>query len=222
MLFDLDDTLCDYAAARAGRLRAAFGRAFVGSGGIDGARLDELVAASIAEAPHGGDHFPAFLARHGLDDREAAEAARRWFSENRFLGLALFPEAIRLLGLARAQGTRRVGLITNGPAEIQRAKIDLLELWAHVDFAVISGEFGSEKPDPAIFREALRLGEAKAAGAVYVGDSPDLDVAGARAVGIQTVWVNRDGLPWPTEAGAPPDHEVRGVRELEAVLDEGQ
>jgi len=112
-----------------------------------------------------------------------------------------------------------VGLITNGPAEVQRAKIDLLELWGHVDFAIISGEFGVEKPEPAIFQEALRLGEAEAGEAVYIGDSPHLDVAGARSVGIRTVWVNPGGLAWPLEeAGAPPDHEIRGLPELEAVL----
>ena len=234
VLFDLDDTLCDYGAARDGRLRAAFRRAFAASGGIDDGRLDELVAASIAEAPHGGDHFPALLARHGLDDAEAAEGARRWFSENRFLGLELFPDAVRLLGLARGvpthgvqtrgaetrgAGARRVGLVTNGPAEVQRAKIDLLELWGHVDFAVISGELGAEKPDPAIFREALRLGGARAAETVYVGDSPHLDVVGARSVGIRTVWVNAGGDAWPADLGAPPDAVVRHVGELEGVLD---
>jgi len=223
VLFDLDDTLCDYAGARAGRLRAAFAQAFAGGGGIDGERLDALVSASIAVAPHGGDHFPALLARHGLDDPEAADAARRWFSENRFRGLTLFPDAVRLLGLARGvqtvgAGARRVGLITNGPAEVQWAKIELLGLWAHVDFAVVSGELGVEKPDPAIFREALRLGEAAAGEAIYVGDSPHLDVAGARSVGIRAVWVNPGKLPWPVEAGPPPDHEIRGLGELEAVL----
>jgi len=220
VLFDLDDTLCDYAGARLGRLRTAFGRAFAAhtDGGIDRARLDELVAASIAEAPHGADHFPAFLARHGLTDPKAADEARRWFSEHRFLGLQLFPDAIRLLGLARADGARRVGLITNGPADVQRAKIDLLELWTHVDFAIISGEFGVEKPDPAIFREALRLGEVSAEDAVFIGDSPDYDMAGARAVGIRTVWMNLAGLFWPAEAGPPPDAVIRGLGELEAVL----
>ena len=228
VLFDLDDTLCDYGTARDGRLRAAFRRAFAASGGIDDGRLDELVTASIAEAPHGGDHFPAFLARHGLDDAEAAEGARRWFSENRFLGLELFPDAVRLLGLARGvqtwdgqtrqEGGRRVGLVTNGPAEVQRAKIDLLELWGHVDFAVISGELGAEKPDPAIFREALRLGGAPAEETVYVGDSPHLDVVGARSIGIRTVWVNAGGDAWPADLGAPPDAVIRGVGDLEGVL----
>ena len=221
VLFDLDDTLCDYSGARDGRLRTAFGQAFAAraGGGIDDAALDRLVVESIATQPHGSDHFPALLARHGLTDPSLAEEASRWYGRNRFLGLELFPDAIRLLGLARAEGARRVGLITNGPAEVQRAKIDLLELWTHVDFAIISGEFGSEKPDPAIFREALRLGGARAEEAIYIGDSPQLDVAGARAVGIRTVWVNPRGLPWPArEAGPPPDAVIRGLGELEAVL----
>lgn len=219
VLFDLDDTLCDYSRARVGRLRIAFGEAFAASGGIDEAALDELVAESITIQPHGADHFPALLARHGLADPSLADAARRWYGQNRFLGLELFPDAIRLLGVARGEGARKVGLITNGPADVQRAKIDLLELWTHVDFAIISGEFGAEKPDPAIFREALRLGGARAEDAIYIGDSPQLDVAGARAVGIRTVWVNPHGLPWPAEdAGPPPDAVIRGLGELERIL----
>ena len=51
-------------------------------------------------------------------------------------------------------GVRSIGLVTNGPADVQRAKIDLLELWPHIDFAVISGEIGIEKPDAGIFAEA--------------------------------------------------------------------
>ena len=77
-------------------------------------------------------------------------------------------------------GVRGVGLVTNGPADVQRDKIDLLGLWPEIDFAVISGEVGVEKPDPAIFREALRAGNATAADAIYIGDSPEFDMDGAR------------------------------------------
>lgn len=220
VLFDLDDTLCDYGGARDGRLRTAFGRAFAAAGGIDEAALDALVVESIATQPHGSDHFPALLARHGLADPSLADEARRWYGQNRFLGLRLFPDAIRLLGVARAEGARRVGLITNGPADVQRDKIGLLGLWNHVDFAIISGELGVEKPDPAIFREALRLGGAEAEDAIYIGDSPDYDMAGARAVGIRSVWVNPRGLAWPGD-DPPPDAEIRELAELEALLAHG-
>ena len=70
------------------------------------------------------------------------------------------------------------------------------------------------KPDPRIFREALReLGLAPGE-VLHVGDSLDADVRGAAAVGMRTVWVNRRGL---TRGDGPqPDHELR---DLDGLLD---
>src|SRR5438067_1416494 len=88
VLFDLDDTLCDYAGARAGRLRIAFADALAGlPGGGKDVDLDRLIAESVAIHPHGSDHFGSLLARYGVTDAAVAEAARRWYHANRFLGL---------------------------------------------------------------------------------------------------------------------------------------
>lgn len=214
VLFDLDDTLCDYAAARSLRLRTALGAALIGLP-VD---LDAVIAESIAIHPHGVDHFPELLTRHGLDRPEAALAAQAWYRANRFYGLSLFADALPTLVLARTgPPSRRVGLVTNGPTDVQRAKIDLLALHGYVDFAVISEEFGVAKPDPAIFREALRRGAALPERTVFVGDSPEFDIAGAHASGITAVWVNRTGRPW-AHAGPAPDHEVTDLTALHALL----
>ena len=231
VLFDLDDTLCDYAAARAARLRIAFGQALrdphrrmVGTTGAPGIPagtpdpdLDALIVASIAIHPHGADHFPDLLQPYGVSPEAAAEAVA-WYRANRFHGLALFADAFAAIEAVRlALPGCRLGLITNGPADVQRAKIELLELAPLVDFALISGELGIEKPDPAIFREALRRGEADPEEAIFVGDSPDHDVAGAHAAGIRAVWMNRTGRPWPTPL-PPPDDEVRNLAAFLALL----
>ena len=58
IIFDLDDTLCDYATAREARLRRAF--TLFPHGGIktsDGVDLDRMIAESIQMHPHGADHF---------------------------------------------------------------------------------------------------------------------------------------------------------------------
>lgn len=218
VLFDLDDTLCDYAGARAGRLRIAFSTALAhapnGGSGID---LDHLIGESLAIQPHGSDHFAPLLARHGVDPA-AADAARRWYQTNRFLGLMLFEDALETLAVVRAAlPERRIGVITNGPAEVQRDKIALLELTAHVDFTLISGEFGVAKPDPAIFHEALKLGHATAGETVFIGDSPEHDIAGAQAAGIRAIWINRSGVPWRAEM--TPDDEVDSLTAVRALLD---
>jgi HAD superfamily hydrolase (TIGR01549 family) len=217
VLFDLDDTLCDYGGARTGRLRGAFEGAFAAAG-IDEVDLDEIIAESIAIHPHGSDHFPNLLARHGLTDDVLAQEARRWYHRNRFLGLDLYEDARAVLAEVRAlPGVRAIGLVTKGPADVQRAKIALLELDAEVDFAVISGEVGVEKPDPAIFELALERGGAPAAEAIYIGDSPEFDIEGARRAGIPHVWMNHSGSRWPLETPEP-GHQVRSLRAFVALL----
>lgn len=213
VLFDVDDTLCDYAGARDLRLRHAFTAAFAArrGGGVD---LDEVVAESIAIHPHGTDHFEELLTRYGVESADAIAEARDWYQSNRFYGLRLFPDAIPTLTAARREG-RAVGLITNGPADIQRAKIELLGLTRHIDFALISGELGIAKPDPAIFEEALHRAGVTAREALFIGDSPEFDIAGARAAGIRAIWVNRTGRPW-SHPSCPPDREVTDLRSLHA------
>jgi HAD superfamily hydrolase (TIGR01549 family) len=217
ILFDLDDTLCDYAAARAQRLRIAFGNAFT-EVGIEPGDLDAMIAESILIHPHGADHFSDLLARYGVNNKIAAINSRRWYQSNRFHGLKLFPDALDLLKLVRSSSDgRTVGLITNGPAEVQRAKIALLGLEPHVDFVLISGEFGFAKPDPDIFREALRLGRALHFEAVVIGDSPEFDIAGARQSRIASVWVNRTGCRWK-HPSPPPNFEVDSLSALIPLL----
>ncbi len=161
VLFDLDDTLCDYAGARALRLGTAFATALESMpAGSERPSIDDLIAASIAIHPHASDHFPEVLRPYGVS-AEAASAAIAWYRANRYHGLKLFAETVETLAALRASApSRPIGLVTNGPAETQRAKIALLELDGLIDFAVVSGEFGVEKPDESIFFEALRLGGA--------------------------------------------------------------
>ncbi len=227
VLFDLDDTLCDYTGARALRLRLAFSLDLdpevAGASSVARAErdLDRMVDDSLALHPHGADHFPVLFRRHGILAEGAAEAAMRWYREHRFHGLRLFDDAVSTLAAVRQAGTgagvQRIGLVTNGPAEVQRAKLELLGVTSLVDFAIVSEEFGAWKPDPSIFREALRLGDATAAEAVFVGDSAEHDMAGAHAAGIRSIWVNRTGRPWST--GAPsPDYEIPDLRSLLPLL----
>ena len=218
VLFDLDDTLCDYSGARTGRLRTAYGAAFAAAG-IGDVDLNAVIAESLEIHPHGCHHFPELLARHGVTDAEVAQQAQHWYVGNRFRGLALFSDAQAVLAQVRAlPGMRAIGLITNGPADVQRDKIDLLGLWPEVDFAVISGEIGVEKPDPAIFREALRRGKAEPADAIYIGDSPEFDMDGARAAGIRRIWMNRAGDSWPLQTSAP-EIEARTLTDIPEILE---
>lgn len=118
----------------------------------------------------------------------------------------LFPDALKVLSSVRAAGLT-LGLITNGSVRMQSPKLERLALAPMFDAILISEAEGIHKPDPRIFHRALeRLDVVNPARAVFVGDHPDVDVAGARAAGMQAVWRR--------------DPRVSGVVEADAVIED--
>ena len=86
-----------------------------------------------------------------------------------------------------------VGILTNGFAEIQHAKLErfpvLRERTARI---VISEEIGVMKPDPAIFAHATESAGVSPEQILYVGDSLHSDVEGGRGFGWQVAWFRGD------------------------------
>jgi 2-haloalkanoic acid dehalogenase type II len=62
-----------------------------------------------------------------------------------------------------------------------------------LDGALASAEVGVAKPDPEIFERALKLAGVEAHEAWFVGDTPAVDVEGARAAGLTPVLIAREG-----------------------------
>ena len=70
--------------------------------------------------------------------------------------------------------------------------------------AVSSERVGSYKPDPAIFRTAIReLGGYEPSLVLHTGDTPSADVVGASAVGMDVYWLNRYVTTYPTSFPRP-------------------
>jgi FMN phosphatase YigB (HAD superfamily) len=84
----------------------------------------------------------------------------------------------------------------------------------HLDTVVDSHLVGVEKPDPRIFGIALERLGARAETAMFLGDVPAIDVAGARAAGIAAVLLDRHDLY--EEADAP---RIRRLEDLPGWLE---
>lgn len=82
---------------------------------------------------------------------------------------------------------------------------------------VVSDEVGWRKPKAVIFEVALRRLRVGPGEALFVGDRADIDVAGARGVGMASAWINRDASALP-EGMEPPEFEIRDLAELEGIL----
>lgn len=129
--------------------------------------------------------------------------------------IRFYPDVVQVLEALHPR--YRLGAISNGNADI--ARVGLSE---HFRFAISASRLGQAKPHPATFRAAAEAAGVDLAHMVHVGDDPHSDVAGARALGVRTVWVNRAELAWPEGAGPAPRHEIRSLAELPALLEAWQ
>jgi HAD superfamily hydrolase (TIGR01549 family) len=86
---------------------------------------------------------------------------------------------------------------------------------------IIDEIVGVAKPDPAIFRLALKRAGCVAGDALMIGDRPDNDIAPARSVGMKTLRFRRGvlySLYQPKNAAELPDGEVTQVDKVEAAI----
>ena len=184
ILFDLDNTLYDYDAYWAQRLRRALHPVCQHD-----PRHDE--AALVAQAMAGKVYTAQwldFLRRAGVDDPAIQAASLAQYQINTYEALVLYPGTADVLIALRRYAA--LGLITNGPVRSQRPKIAQFALEQYMDVLIVSEEVGLAKPAPAIFHLALeRLGVSPAR-ALYVGDSLEHDLRGASAAGLDFVWMN--------------------------------
>jgi putative hydrolase of the HAD superfamily len=122
----------------------------------------------------------------------------------------IFPEVIPALEALRSQFI--LIALTNGNASLTEIGIDHL-----FDHFITAAGAGAAKPARKIFDVAVAAAGVTAAQTLHVGDHAELDVEGARAAGLKTAWVNRNGDAWP-DALNKPNIEVKHVGELAAEL----
>jgi putative hydrolase of the HAD superfamily len=121
-----------------------------------------------------------------------------------------FPEVGDVLRDLRASGAVLV-VVSNWDVSLHEVmeRSGLREL---VDAVLTSAEIGEAKPGGAMFHAALELADARPADAVHAGDSIEHDVAGALAMGMRAVLVDRDGTAGAVPAGVSVVTDLRGVR----------
>jgi putative hydrolase of the HAD superfamily len=108
---------------------------------------------------------------------------------------APYPDAAPTLDAARARGVKTV-CVSNWDCALPQV-LERCGLLERLDAVVVSATAGSRKPDPAIFAAALERAGVAPADALHVGDTPEEDVAGARAAGIDVLLLDRSGTGGP-------------------------
>ncbi len=226
VIFDLDDTLFDRDRAIIQTLNRMAGKF---DGLFRGIEPTMLVKVFIESDQKAMEEFKAgatvkesrlkrnqlFLRTLGRDERYAAEI-------NDFYVKTL-PAMRTFLPGARATinklvGLVKVGIITNGSPDVQYRKLESLGIKHLLSCIVISEEIGIRKPDARIFLRAAAHLDEEQGGLLYVGDSYENDVVGAKNAGCRAAWFNPHGNARP-QHGTKPDYEIKRLRQVLEIIE---
>ncbi len=222
VFFDLDDTLCAYWEAASIGLRATFGKhpltgittdQMVGHWAKAFRKFSKTIKTSHwyegylkSGEPTRVEQMRLTLEEAGHPDIELAEDLAQTYYEERDKVLKLFPEAVSVI--EKLHGRFPLGLITNGPADIQNQEIDTLGIRHFFDHILIEGEMREGKPLQAVFHRAEKLVNEPPANILFVGNSFNHDMRPAMAAGWKTAWIRRPSDVPPSAEGESSEPEA--------------
>lgn len=232
--FDLDDTLCTYWDAAKAGLRAAFDAV-----PVPGKTTDELLTAwaeefrRFAHELKTSHWYEIYLSQGaitriqlinetlqalGLNNPELAYQIGMTYGVERDKRLKLFPEVPTVLQAIHRKFP--LGLITNGPADVQRQEIETLGIGGYFDYVFIEGEMGIGKPHASVMRRAEAAVGCKGRDILFVGNSYAHDIVPAVEVGWRTAWVRRPSDVPPSSRTGKPEERPEGGPVPDHVTDD--
>jgi putative hydrolase of the HAD superfamily len=158
------------------------------------------------------NRFYLTLCEFGIEDESIGQAMASGFIEEIASNTYLFPYAIETLEYLSKKYP--LYIITNGFEEVQFPKLKHSGLDKYFTSVITSEEAGSKKPDPTIFEYALKRTGALAADSLMIGDDLEVDIGGARAVGIDQLFVNHLKVAHNDQVTI----EVSDLKEIQAYL----
>lgn len=123
-----------------------------------------------------------------------------------------FPNLKSMLEELKTDGFA-LGMITNGFGQFQMDNIRALGIEKYFDAILVSETEGMKKPDPAIFKRALKRLNKEPRESVFVGDHPENDVKASQYVGMRGIW--KKDVQWDA---FETDYAVEDLGELPTMI----
>lgn len=218
---DADNTLFDFDRAE----RVAFTRTmdsfgipcddalFFAYNAINAALWQALERGETTQARLRVDRFSQLLEKAQLPGD--AQRMNAVYSEHLGACDFLLPDA--LAAMQRWSARVPIYIVTNGIAQIQRARLALSPVAKFVRDIIISEEVGAAKPDGRMFDAAhARAGSPPRSTVLMLGDSLMSDILGANRAGIDSCWFN----PHEKKNTSPavPTYEIHNLGDVDALL----
>ena len=128
-------------------------------------------------------------------------------------------EDASLMLRALEAGGYRLGLISNaGDNQDVFQLLDRFQIEPFFDFILTSAACSYRKPHARIFELALAHWNIPVSEIAMVGDSLEADIAGAKEMGIYSIWIARRSSHAATRPEARPDATIHTLSELPILL----
>ena len=203
IIFDLDDTLVNFAATRAaahvclarlldteGVDSAAYLQAVVQ---VDAPLFRRFERGDLTRAQYRLRRFAEPFGLIGVQPRDGlVDQLNKVFMDCVNDSPLLYDDVLPVLRRLRDEGIA-TAILTNGPSDGQRRKLKATGLGTQVDHVAIGEEIGASKPLAQAFHSVVERFGVEHGDALMVGDSPELDYDGARAAGLPALLLDRDG-----------------------------
>lgn len=220
VVFDLDNTLTDFMKMKDAAV----------SGAAE-AMIDAGLKKTLAEVRHEVNEiyrergieyqqvFDIYLQRTlGHIDHKVMAAGIVGYRRARESTLTLYPHVNLVLHGLIKRGIK-LAVVSDAPTPQAWLRLCQLQLQHVFDVVVTYDDTQKRKPDPAPFSLALERLGVVAADAVMIGDWPERDVVGAKALGMTTVFARYGDTFGTTPGHSGADAEIDDVYELLDFVD---
>ncbi len=145
-------------------------------------------AGNISKADLNVLRFEDSLKLYAIIDRELAKKMASYYLQHSPSKKNLFPYTLELLSYLKKK--YKLHILTNGFKEVQKKKMDINGLSPYFEGLYTSEDAGTLKPSPIAFQYALNKIGAKADECIMVGDDYQVDILGAKKIGMDQIFVD--------------------------------
>ena len=223
ILWDVDGTLLDFAAAEKAAIQKLFGEFGLGEctdgmvarySAINDAYWKRLERGEITKAEVLVGRYRDFFSEIGVDPRLAETFNARYQIA---LGDTVVYRDDSLEIVKALHGRVKQYVVSNGTVIAQAKKLERSRLGEWMDGIFLSEQLGAEKPSPRFFEQVFAaLPDIPKEDMLIVGDSLTSDMQGGLNAGVPTCWYNPQSLPRPADMAIA--FEIQNLQQIYELL----
>jgi len=190
ILFDLDQTLIDFIEIKTESCKSALD--YMIKAGLKINRktgFKRLMETYFRVGIESNIAFEEFLKEQtGRVDKKILEAGIKGYLKTKPHFVKPYPYVLEILEFLRTRGIK-IGLVTDAPREKAMHRLDTMGITRFFDVIVTYTESKVKKPNELPFRLAIKRLDIEPSETLFVGDSIERDIDGAKKLGMKTLLI---------------------------------